>query len=397
MSLTLPPGVIRQAQIAGLNLTVGGHAIGGSAAVVPVDYEYEGNPAVAHGISGNYPDLTGTLLTDGNLGTTDWRSGYVGSQEPNSQGDSGRLQPRVSFDLGATYSLRSVTITYMVDQSAGIFAPDSVAVSVSTTGLNGTYGGTVVSTAFDDSPDGNPTTYFGAVRTLTVDLGGAAADAVRLDFLNDRSMDVFERSVVRRVVVPTSVGGRRRGARAEPRVCRCRARAETSIGNVPGDFLLAATRLPVLPNIRLGYTVSHSARRHRLGLRAGHGLSRASSPPDLDRRHVRARPLRPTSACRFRSPKRRLCRSAADEVRRRFRRVSQRVRNRPPQCAVVADMEFAATASRSDADAVVFATIDLPLSSPAPVWGDNVLAIRGLNDSATSSSLPARAGIGRGV
>ena len=43
----------------------------------------------------------------------------------------------------------------------------------------------------------------------------------------------------------------------------------------------------------------------------------------------------------------------------------------------------AATASRSTADALTFTTIDLPLTTPLPL-GNNVLAIHGLNDSASS-------------
>src|ERR1043166_9292132 len=175
-----------QAESTRLQLTGAGHLIGGTIPIAVADYEYEGDGAIAHGISPTYPDLNGTLLTDGNLGTTDWRSGYAGSQEPNSQGNSGRFQPRVIFDLGNLATVRSVTIPYMVDQSAGIYAPDQVTVSFSTNGPGGVFGGAVISTAFDDSPDGNPTTYFGARRSLTIDLGGTWANAVRLDFLNDR-------------------------------------------------------------------------------------------------------------------------------------------------------------------------------------------------------------------
>ena len=76
-----------QAEINSLQLTVGGHAIGGTMPIPVADYFYEGDAAIAHGISATYPDLNGTLLTDGNLGTTDWRTGYAGSQEPNSQGE----------------------------------------------------------------------------------------------------------------------------------------------------------------------------------------------------------------------------------------------------------------------------------------------------------------------
>src|SRR6185369_143430 len=43
----------------------------------------------------------------------------------------------------------------------------------------------------------------------------------------------------------------------------------------------------------------------------------------------------------------------------------------------------AATASRSPTDALTFTTIDLPLTAPLP-QGNNVLAIHGLNDSASS-------------
>ena len=43
----------------------------------------------------------------------------------------------------------------------------------------------------------------------------------------------------------------------------------------------------------------------------------------------------------------------------------------------------AATATRNLADALTFTTIELPLAAPLPP-GNNVLAIQGLNDSASS-------------
>src|SRR4030095_210246 len=159
-----------------MQLTVGGHAIGAAVPLTVADYAYEGNAALAHGISPAYPDLNGTRPTDGNRGTADWRSGYVGSQEPS--GNTGRFQPRVTFELSSLTSVRSVTITYMVDQSAGIYAPDGVTVSFSTDGPNGVFGRSVISTGFDDSPDGNPTTFFGARRKLLVDLSGALSAPV---------------------------------------------------------------------------------------------------------------------------------------------------------------------------------------------------------------------------
>ncbi len=370
-----------QPQIAALSITVGGHAIGGSAPLVPVDYEYEGNPAVAHGISGNYPDLTGTLLTDGNLGTSDWRSGYVGSQEPNSQGNSGRLQPRVSFDLGATYSLRSVTITYMVDQSAGIFAPDSVAVSVSTTGLGGTYGGTVVSTAFDDSPDGNPTTYFGAVRTLTVDLGGATADAVRLDFLNDREWTFL--SEVSFLASSSNVGWQGDGAATNGAAEMSLSRTGDADRNLPDDFTwVAATRGSQNAALSAPFPVPPVATG--LGYERGTGFE-GEFATDLS-----AAMYGKNSSVYVRVP---FSIAESDVYAARLRMKydggfvaylnGQEIARRNAPASLT--WNSAATASRFDADATVFVTVDLPLSSPLSV-GENVLAIRGLNDSATSSS-----------
>lgn len=370
-----------EAQISELNLTAGGHAIGGTADVVPVDYEYEGNPAVAHGISPSYPDLTGTLLTDGNLGTNDWRSGYVGSQEPTAEGNSGRLQPRVSFDLGANYNLRSATITYMVDQSAGIYAPDSVAVSVSTTGLDGTYGGTVVSTAFDDSPDGNPTTYFGAVRTLTVDLGGVSADAVRLDFLNDGQWTFL--SEVSFVASSANVGWRGDGAAADATVGLSLSREGTGDHNLASDFFWSAATLGQ-PNAALTAPFPIPPVVTGLGYERGTGFE-GQFATDLDA----AMYGRNTSVF-LRVP---FSISASDMYAAQLRMKydggfvaylnGQEIARRNAPASLTWDS--AATASRFDADAITFETIDLPLSAPLPV-GQNVLAIWGLNDSETSSS-----------
>jgi hypothetical protein len=232
-----------QSQIASLQLTVNGHPIGGAAPISVADYEYEGDVAVAHGISPTYPDPNGTLLTDGNLGANDWRSGYAGSQEPNSQGNSGRFQPRITFDIGSVALVRSVTISYMVDQSAGIYAPDSVTVSFSTNGPSGVFTNAVVSTGFDDSPDGNPTTYFGVRRTLTIDLGGALANAARLEFLNDREWTFL--SEVSFTAATANVGWRGDGAPTNTVAGASLQRQGSTDHGVRGDFAW----LPASPGV----------------------------------------------------------------------------------------------------------------------------------------------------
>ena len=80
--------------------------------------------------------------------------------------------------------LASVAITYLVDDEAKVHAPDAVVVSFSDGGSP--FGDDIASFDFDNSDD-NATdpVGIGAIRTLTVDLGGVSADKVRLDFLND--------------------------------------------------------------------------------------------------------------------------------------------------------------------------------------------------------------------
>ena len=107
------------------------------------------------------PTSNGTLLTDGNLGTTDWRSGYAGSQEPNSPGQQRPLAAAGDVRPGRLAQFVRSRISYMVDQSAGILCARLGSLFRSArTASGGVFGGAVISTGFDDSPDGNPTTFF---------------------------------------------------------------------------------------------------------------------------------------------------------------------------------------------------------------------------------------------
>ena len=55
----------------------------------------------------------------------------------------------------------------------------------SMTGPNGTFGGNLVETGFDDSPESDTSPGGGKARTLVLNTGGVPANAVRLDFLTD--------------------------------------------------------------------------------------------------------------------------------------------------------------------------------------------------------------------
>jgi hypothetical protein len=369
------------AELAGWNLTINGHAIGGETPVEIIDYEYEGNPAVAHSISGSYPDLLGTLLTDGNPGTSDWRTRFAGSQEPNSQGNSGRLQPRVTFDLGQTVNLRSVTITYMVDQSAGIHAPDSVNVVFGTGGLGGTFSGNITSTAFNNAIDSQPATFFGDVRTLTVDLGGTAANAVRLDFLNDREWTFL--SEVSFTASSAATGWVGDGTATNATAGNSLQRQGTVDGGTAADFLWQPQSSGAA-NVGLTSPFPVPSVITGVGYEQATGFAGAYST-DLEAA------MHGTNASVYvRVP---FTVSPANTIAARLRMKydggfvaylnGQEIARR--NATTSPTWNSAALSERSDADALAFVTIDLPLTAPLPL-GTNVLAIHGLNDSANSSS-----------
>ncbi|HUR45081.1 MAG TPA: CotH kinase family protein, partial [Candidatus Saccharimonadales bacterium] len=368
-----------QAEISSLQLTVAGHVIGGTTPITVADYEYEGDGTIAHVISPTYPDLNGTLLTDGNLGTSDWRTGYAGSQEPNSQGNSGRFQPRVTFDLGNLTMVRSVTITYMADQSAGIYAPDQVAVSFSTNGMGGVFSGAVISTAFDDSPDGNPTTYFGARRTLTIDLGGALANAVRLDFLNDREWTFL--SEVSFTGAAANVGWRGDGVASSSAPGSSLQRQGLSDRDLPADFVWQPSSMGV---VNAGLTAPFPVPPVVTGI----GYEQSSGFEGAFATDLLAAMQGKNASVYLRVPFQ-VTQSDTYAARLRIKYDGGFIaylngqeiarRNAP----VSTTWNSASTASRSLADALTFITIDLPLAAPLPP-GNNVLAIQGLNDSAGS-------------
>src|SRR5258705_12724937 len=107
------------------------------------------------------------LLTDGTIGGNNWLSTpwqYLGWTDPGYAGtdggtDSGVAQPQLTFDLGGTYFVDSITIHYMVDYPPGtlranVRAPDSMTALFSTSGPNGSFGGGLVATRFYDRPGG---------------------------------------------------------------------------------------------------------------------------------------------------------------------------------------------------------------------------------------------------
>jgi hypothetical protein len=143
-------------------------------------------------------DAEAGLLTDGVVGGNNWLSvpwRYLGWADPGyvpTDGgvDSGTPQPQLTFDLGATHWVDSVTIHYNVDYPpdtlrANLRAPDSMTAQFSASGPGGPFGGNVVETVFDDSPEGDATSGGGQARSLTLNLGSTAANAMRLDFRTD--------------------------------------------------------------------------------------------------------------------------------------------------------------------------------------------------------------------
>jgi hypothetical protein len=137
------------------------------------------------------------VLTDGVIGGNEWISSgqYLGWSDPgyvpvDGGADSGMPQPQLTFDLGDNYFVDTVTIYYIVDYPtntlrANLHAPDSMTARLSSSGPGGPFSGNLVETGFDDGPEDNGTPGWGQARSLTMNLGGAPANAVRLDFRTD--------------------------------------------------------------------------------------------------------------------------------------------------------------------------------------------------------------------
>jgi hypothetical protein len=185
-------------------------------------------------------------LTDGVVDDDDWLTapwtsmGWLDANwklnpaPPAVSFDSLVSQPLLTFNLGGTYLLNSVTVHYTVDHVASdpdptrnLRAPDSMTATFSVTGAGGPFILPAVETAWNDSVDSNTTTPgVGSVRSLTTNLGGVLANAVRLDFRTDAEwlfMSEISFDGTRVVPEPASLGllalagvmvslkGRRRG------------------------------------------------------------------------------------------------------------------------------------------------------------------------------------------
>ncbi len=137
--------------------------------------------------------LSDRVIGDHNWLSTPWQ--YLGWQDPgyipsDAGVDSGVPQPQLTFNLGGRYWVNSVTVHYNVDYPAGslranLRAPDSMTATFSASGPTGPFGGNVIEAGFDDSPESDPTAGGGQARSLTLDLGGTVANAMRLDFRTD--------------------------------------------------------------------------------------------------------------------------------------------------------------------------------------------------------------------
>lgn len=146
----------------------------------------------------NAPAGLGTL-TNGVVDDDDWLTtpyasvGWLDTGwnlNPANSTDTGVAQPSLTFNLGGAYVVDSVTVHYTIDHIAGddtrnLRAPDSLTATFSTTGVGGPFLNPIVQATWDDSSTGDGTAVgVGDARSVTTSLG-AAANAVRLDFLTN--------------------------------------------------------------------------------------------------------------------------------------------------------------------------------------------------------------------
>ena len=126
----------------------------------------------------DHTDSTGDELCDGVLapGSGGFDSAYVGYQ--NTGDDDGTPQPQITFDLGDAVSLESIDVFFGIYTAAGIDAPDSMSVALSTDGT--TFGTETSFTGFDDS-DAVPV----VLRQFTADMSDLEARYVRVNVYND--------------------------------------------------------------------------------------------------------------------------------------------------------------------------------------------------------------------
>jgi PEP-CTERM motif len=147
-------------------------------------------------------DPTNTLLTDGNLGSLALVPfGIQNVAFPNgtwvgftNHGSGNAYQPRVEFDLGGTFNIDTVEVSYLVENEASIYAPQPVPIDPLDPGLGNLFDALTVATSSDGVTftDAAFTNNFvlqaddaaaGSFeqRTATVSLGGASASYVSIE------------------------------------------------------------------------------------------------------------------------------------------------------------------------------------------------------------------------
>jgi hypothetical protein len=139
-------------------------------------------------------------LTNGVVDDDDWLTeprtslGWLDASwnlNPAVSVDSAVSQPQLTFNLGGTYALNSVTVNYTIDHVAGddtrnLRAPDVMTATFSNSGVLGPFGNPRTQSVWDDSDAGDGTAAgVGDARSVTTNLSGVAANAVRLDFMTN--------------------------------------------------------------------------------------------------------------------------------------------------------------------------------------------------------------------
>jgi hypothetical protein len=142
----------------------------------------ESDPRIATHGSG-YPDDARDKLIDGRIGSRSHKDGTWVGWSDSPDGDTESVQPSIVFDAGEVVTLDKLHIAYLVLHQLAIHAPDRVVVSLSDDGESFTE--LLTASEFrDDLP--SDTSGQGAPGIAHLNLNGARARYVRLEFYNDR-------------------------------------------------------------------------------------------------------------------------------------------------------------------------------------------------------------------
>lgn len=161
------------------------------AAPIPFTYTYHPDTIFYVPMAGQEKHSNYVELNDGYVPTSDtpWdEDGGIWRDETNSY-----PKPGVIIDLGDVYDLESITIYYMVRQGSGVYAPDTLDITIDDVALPQI-------TDFDHSnwEAGN------AVRSVTIDLTGYSGQSIYLDFRNTGQWLGLAEIVVNAVPEPAS-------------------------------------------------------------------------------------------------------------------------------------------------------------------------------------------------